>query len=189
RGEHPRQHTGVHAARPARPSPDGARAPREPELLAALLWRARAVADGWSRMLHFRYARVRKTFPEQRGMSTSVRARLIRVARTLAGSVVGLLVGVTLTLALVTGRARFQQKYIEASDELAGPVASPAVVGTLAGGALGWSGAGVAALTVGSLAGGGVGALIGWAAGSALSDEDADRWAGGTMGAGLGALA
>ena len=140
-------------------------------------------------MLHFRYARVRKTFPEQRGMSTSVRARLIRVARTLAGSVVGLLVGVTLTLALVTGRARFQQKYIEASDELAGPVASPAVVGTLAGGALGWSGAGVAALTVGSLAGGGVGALIGWAAGSALSDEDADRWAGGTMGAGLGALA
>src|SRR5690606_28836487 len=99
RGEHPRQHTGVHAARPARPSPDGARAPREPELLAALLWRARAVADGWSRMLHFRYARVRKTFPEQRGMSTSVRARLIRVARTLAGSVVGLLVGVTLTLA------------------------------------------------------------------------------------------
>src|SRR5690606_30690740 len=88
-----------------------------------------------------------------------------------------------------TGRARFQQKYIEASDELAGPVASPAVVGTLAGGALGWSGAGVAALTVGSLAGGGVGALIGWAAGSALSDEDADRWAGGTIGAGLGALA
>jgi hypothetical protein len=122
-------------------------------------------------------------------MRTQIGTYFRRAARALAGMAVGLVVGVALTLALVTGRARFQQEYVETADDLSGPLASPAIVSGLAGAALGWSGSGVAALAAGSLVGGGAGALIGWAVGSAVSNADADRWAGGTIGAGLGALA
>lgn len=121
--------------------------------------------------------------------SSAIRTFVLKLVRSLAGMVLGLLIGLALTLTVVTGRARFQQHYLEAAEEIVGPMAAPVPVAVLAGGALGWSGGrALGALASGSLAGGAVGALIGWAIGSIASDEDADRWAGGIIGAGLGTL-
>ncbi|HEX2167498.1 MAG TPA: metallophosphoesterase [Longimicrobiales bacterium] len=119
---------------------------------------------------------------------TELGSYLRRIACTLAGTLFGLLVGLALTLAIVTARARFQQHYLESADEIVGPMGAPVPLGAFAGGAAGWSGA--ATLTVvsaGGVVGGVVGGFTGWAIASGFSASDADRWAGGTIGAGVGA--
>lgn len=120
--------------------------------------------------------------------SSDLILQLRRIVRTLAGLLIGLVLGLALTLAIVTARARFQQHYLESPSEIVGPMGAPILLGAVALGAAGWSGsATLTAVSVGALAGGLVGGIAGVAVASAFSASDADRWAGGTIGAGVGA--
>lgn len=107
-----------------------------------------------------------------------------------AGLVIGFLLGVMVTLALVTALARFRQFYIEGVSDLDGPIGAPVLLGPLIGAVMGWrSSRDLAAATagtfVGAAAGIGVGVFIAWAAGAPV----ADHWAGATVAGGIGALA
>lgn len=110
--------------------------------------------------------------------------------RVAAGGVLGAVAGTGVTLGIVVGRARFQEHFIESTQDLLSWKSVPIPAGLVAGGAAGAAGGTMlASVAAGIVTGGAVGAVAGAGVGATLSAEPEDRWAGGVVGAALGVFA
>jgi hypothetical protein len=111
------------------------------------------------------------------------------VLRGLAGALAGLLLGVTVSLAVIVANARLRGHYLSGFDETVGWSMLPAVVGTPVGIwlAVHDGGAGRRVLSR-ALRGLTAGVALGASLGGAIDRHTSSAWAGGVMGAGFGVL-
>lgn len=117
------------------------------------------------------------------GSSRAAQAQLWTAA---AGGIAGTLSGGYITLSVVVTRAQFGH-YLHEPREILGWNSMPVLIGGTTGAALGmWApdrlGTGFVYGSAGTLAGGTLGFLTGWA----ISNRPEGKWAGGSIGAGLG---
>lgn len=113
----------------------------------------------------------------------------VRLARAVGGGFLGLLLGLGVSLGIVVSEARFENRYLESTDDILGGRALPIPAGLLAGAAAGWAApALLAGGSAGGVVGGAVGALLGAGTGALASDERSGPWAGGVIGSGIGIL-
>ena len=113
----------------------------------------------------------------------------VRLVRALGGAVLGLVLGLALTLGFVVYEARFENHFVESTDDIQNWRAVPAPAGVIAGAAGGWSSPTLlAAGGAGGLAGGAAGVVAGAVVGDVVSDRRSGPWAGGIIGGALGVL-
>lgn len=112
-----------------------------------------------------------------------------RLARALGGAVLGLVLGLAVMLGIVVYEARFENHFVESTDDIQNWRAVPAPAGLIAGAVAGWSSpALLAAGGAGGLAGAAAGVLAGAVVGEIVSDRRSGPWAGGIIGGALGVL-
>lgn len=110
-----------------------------------------------------------------------------RLARTIAGALLGGVLGFGVGLGIVVYEARFENRFLESTNDIMGGRTVPIPVGLVVGGISGWSApAFLVGGSAGALAGGVVGAVIGAVVGDVVSDARSGPWAGGVMGSALG---
>lgn len=103
------------------------------------------------------------------------------------GAAAGVAGGVVITLGVIVARARWQQIYLEAPDDLVHWQSAPMLIAPAVGVLFGLAGDdALKGSLVGSVTGMGVGAGVGAGLGWLLSDEQEWPWAGGVIGAALG---
>jgi hypothetical protein len=117
------------------------------------------------------------------GSSRAAQAQLWTAA---LGGIAGTLSGGYITLSVVVTRAQFGH-YLHEPKEIIGWTSMPVLIGGTTGAALGmWApdrlGTGFVYGSAGTLAGGTAGFIIGWA----TTKRPEGKWAGGSIGAGLG---
>ncbi len=110
-------------------------------------------------------------------------------ARALAGSAVGLVTGLGVSVGLVVARARFEHRYVESVHDLYGPDGIPIALGIVGGIAAGIAGgAELAGTAVGAVTGGALGAGIGAAIGVAAKGDSQGTWSWGVVVGAVGML-
>lgn len=110
-----------------------------------------------------------------------------RLSRAAIGGGVGIAGGVAVTMATIMARARFQNEYLHAPEDLIHWQSTPMIAAPAAGVFFGWTSEdALRGSIVGSLAGLAVGAGIGTGLGWLLSEEAESPWAGGVIGGGAG---
>ena len=103
-----------------------------------------------------------------------------RLTRALAGVVLGTALGLGVGLGVVVYEARFENKFLESTDDIIGWRAVPIPAGLIAGGIVGWTApALLVGGGVGGIVGGAAGAAAGAAVGAVVSNERSGPWAGG----------
>lgn len=109
------------------------------------------------------------------------------LARAAIGGAVGVAGGTAVTLAVITARARFQNEYLHAREDLIHWQSLPMIAAPAAGVVFGWAGEDeLRGSIIGSVSGLALGAGVGAGLGWILSDEADWPWAGGIMGGGAG---
>lgn len=118
------------------------------------------------------------------------RSMAARLARAVVGAAIGIVFGLGVGLGIVVYEARFENRFIESTDDILGRRTFPIAVGLAGGAVAGWAApAMLVGGALGGVGGGAVGALTGAVVGDATSNTRSGLWAGGVMGGAFGIVA